>query len=56
MNEALRAQILEEALRLLREAFSSGEAHVKGWPTLGSLQIERVPEDAVKLFMAISAE
>lgn len=53
MDESLRAQMVEEAIRLLREAITSGKAVIKGWPRLGGLEIEGLTEDAVKLFMAL---
>ena len=53
MNEELRAQMVEEAVRLLREAITSGKAVIKGWPRLGDLEIDGLTEDVVKLFMAL---
>lgn len=53
MPENLRAQILEEALKELREAFASGKVKVKGWPAIGSVSFDHLPESAVKLFMAL---
>ena len=54
MNEELRAQMMEELLRLLREAISSGKVVVKAWPSLGSVNIDNLPEDAVKLLAALA--
>lgn len=54
MNEELRAQMMEELLRLLREALSSGEVSVKGFPGLGTAHIDGLSKDAVKLLMALA--
>ena len=54
MNEELRAQMMEELLRLLREAISSGKVAVKAWPSLGTAHISGLSEDAVKLLAALA--
>ena len=53
MSEELRAQIVEAALDGLRKAISSGEVSIKGYPRLGAVDFGDLPEDVVKLFMAL---
>ena len=54
IDDELRARMLDEAIHMLRSAFAERQVVVKGYPSIGSLSFDHLPEAAVKLFMALS--